>query len=395
MKASPNTGRSAADKQSDTKSGYRRLKMPVGPNEKDAWLGRILATPGLSNATLRMAIYVAIRVNRKTGCFFASRETIAEAIGGLCGRSITRSIAELKANDLLGVEGGGGRLMVKGELVGRANEYFPLLLDAEQPGHFEAQPGHADARQPGHFEAQPGHADARQPGHFETQPGHMMSTLPKDSLPIDSPLRGESADAPASMDGIPFMITQAMKAKLRDRGYSDDQISNLTPEQAHAILGTPPPIAGIEKGRRPTRQRLTEPVHVTGKLNGQAPELDLGHTAKPTRTPKLARPARARTEWPADFVFEQHLAEMARENAGWDRARGEHEFRRFRAHHESKGTQFKNWRKAWESWCLKGKTIDAEKAQNGFNGNRSYQPKPTVLDDVREAHRLTFPEKYQ
>ena len=39
--------------------------------------------------------------------------------------------------------------------------------------------------------------------------------------------------------GIPFMITAIQKRGLRDRGYSDDAIRNLTPEQAHAILITP------------------------------------------------------------------------------------------------------------------------------------------------------------
>jgi Family of unknown function (DUF5906)/RepB DNA-primase N-terminal domain len=38
--------------------------------------------------------------------------------------------------------------------------------------------------------------------------------------------------------GIPFMITAIQKQGLRDRGYSDDAIRSLTPEQAHAILIT-------------------------------------------------------------------------------------------------------------------------------------------------------------
>jgi hypothetical protein len=222
METSPDTAHSAADNSSDTKSSYRRLKMPVDLDEKDAWLRRVLATPSLSNATLRIAIYLAISLNRKTGCFFASRETIAEATG-LCEKSITRSMAELEANDLLGVERGGGRLMVKGKLVGRANEYSPLLLDAEQPGQNDEQQGHSyvpvEPEQQGHSYVpvdvrQQGHFDEQQ-GHFDEQQGHLMSPLPEsllpeDSLPVDSPLRGEGADAP-------------------------------------------------------TRKRLTEPVHVTGK----------------------------------------------------------------------------------------------------------------------------------
>ena len=39
--------------------------------------------------------------------------------------------------------------------------------------------------------------------------------------------------------GIAFMITGAMKAALRARGFNDADIENLTPEDAHKILLTP------------------------------------------------------------------------------------------------------------------------------------------------------------
>jgi hypothetical protein len=35
---------------------------------------------------------------------------------------------------------------------------------------------------------------------------------------------------------IPFMITKAQKAKLRELGYSDEAISMMTPEEAHRLL---------------------------------------------------------------------------------------------------------------------------------------------------------------
>jgi hypothetical protein len=43
-------------------------------------------------------------------------------------------------------------------------------------------------------------------------------------------------------DGMPaptvsLMITQAQKAALREKGYTDEQIRELTPEQAHRALG--------------------------------------------------------------------------------------------------------------------------------------------------------------
>src|SRR5262249_10861964 len=39
---------------------------------------------------------------------------------------------------------------------------------------------------------------------------------------------------------IPFMITAAMKVQLSALGYSDDDIRNMTPKQAHEILGPLP-----------------------------------------------------------------------------------------------------------------------------------------------------------
>jgi AAA domain len=37
-------------------------------------------------------------------------------------------------------------------------------------------------------------------------------------------------------DGIPFMLTAARKKQLRERGYSDEQIANMTPQAANNIL---------------------------------------------------------------------------------------------------------------------------------------------------------------
>jgi len=36
---------------------------------------------------------------------------------------------------------------------------------------------------------------------------------------------------------VPFMITQAQKEALRNKGFDDDQISNMTPAKAHDLLG--------------------------------------------------------------------------------------------------------------------------------------------------------------
>jgi hypothetical protein len=42
---------------------------------------------------------------------------------------------------------------------------------------------------------------------------------------------------------VPFMLTQDMKRRLRAYGYSDAEIAQLTPQQAHEIL--------VQKGRQP------------------------------------------------------------------------------------------------------------------------------------------------
>jgi len=51
-------------------------------------------------------------------------------------------------------------------------------------------------------------------------------------------LEAPRAEQPGS--GIPFMITAAMKERLRACGYSDDDIRNMSPQQAHEILARPP-----------------------------------------------------------------------------------------------------------------------------------------------------------
>jgi hypothetical protein len=39
---------------------------------------------------------------------------------------------------------------------------------------------------------------------------------------------------------VSLMITQAQKEALRKKGFSDEQISNMTPESAHQVLGVLP-----------------------------------------------------------------------------------------------------------------------------------------------------------
>jgi hypothetical protein len=45
---------------------------------------------------------------------------------------------------------------------------------------------------------------------------------------------------PVEPDGIPFVITTAMKARLRGRGFTAEQLHNMTPQQAHEHLSAEP-----------------------------------------------------------------------------------------------------------------------------------------------------------
>jgi hypothetical protein len=41
----------------------------------------------------------------------------------------------------------------------------------------------------------------------------------------------------APFAGVSLMITQRQKAELRERGYNNEQIRDMTPEEAHRVLG--------------------------------------------------------------------------------------------------------------------------------------------------------------
>ena len=56
-------------------------------------------------------------------------------------------------------------------------------------------------------------------------------------LDLDGLVNTEPAGTTAS---VPFIITQAQEARLRELGYSDAGISTMTPEDAHRSLQLPP-----------------------------------------------------------------------------------------------------------------------------------------------------------
>ena len=64
--------------------------------------------------------------------------------------------------------------------------------------------------------------------------------LPDPSGPLrisGVPAVGEPGALPVKGAQVPFMITQSQKEALRNKGFDDDQISNMTPATAHSLLG--------------------------------------------------------------------------------------------------------------------------------------------------------------
>ena len=48
---------------------------------------------------------------------------------------------------------------------------------------------------------------------------------------------GETGLQTEDIEGVPFLITQAQKSRLRELGIDDDQIRDMKPKEAHRILG--------------------------------------------------------------------------------------------------------------------------------------------------------------
>ena len=66
-----------------------------------------------------------------------------------------------------------------------------------------------------------------------------ISTLsPKHSALLDHPPpESGQPTSKTSQAWVSLMITRQQKADLRDRGYSDEQIRDMKPEEAHKVLG--------------------------------------------------------------------------------------------------------------------------------------------------------------
>ncbi|MCB5175903.1 hypothetical protein [Microvirga lenta] len=47
----------------------------------------------------------------------------------------------------------------------------------------------------------------------------------------------KAQDRPAAKDGVSLIITKEQRARLHERGFSEGEVRNMTPAQAHRHLG--------------------------------------------------------------------------------------------------------------------------------------------------------------
>jgi len=69
------------------------------------------------------------------------------------------------------------------------------------------------------------------------EPESLARSDPPDSATEDSAELTEMSVKDENEARFPFFITKRQKTLLRERGYSDQQISQMKPEEAHKILG--------------------------------------------------------------------------------------------------------------------------------------------------------------
>jgi hypothetical protein len=90
--------------------------------------------------------------------------------------------------------------------------------------------------------------------------------------------------------GIPLMITQAMRAELRDRGYSDAEIYEMTPTEARQILNgassrPPPQSNGHDTAAGATASPETRDINKWGLKGGPETVREISDAAKPIEPP--------------------------------------------------------------------------------------------------------------
>jgi RecA-family ATPase len=109
------------------------------------------------------------------------------------------------------------------------------IVETERKPTFSSTPSNDPSNPPSNDLPTPSNGGAH------THPPYPPSPLERDKGGVGSPAPsnggqgGQETNAAAGASA-PFMITRAMKAALRARGLTDDEITELTPAEAHAIL---------------------------------------------------------------------------------------------------------------------------------------------------------------
>jgi hypothetical protein len=107
----------------------------------------------------------------------------------------------------------------------------------------------------GHLECTDADRDAAR-GTVARAAGDGANPLPSGDLasPDEWPTESAQPTRKAPPAGVSLMITRQQKADLRERGYSDNQIRDMKPEEAHRVLGLierQPPSASLGRRRSP------------------------------------------------------------------------------------------------------------------------------------------------
>ena len=89
----------------------RRSQFLITPAQKDAWIRQVLKDPNLPASASKVAMVIALHVNRNTGDAWPSIPTIAAAIA-MSRRTVLDMLNRLERRNHLGIDRGGGRHVV-------------------------------------------------------------------------------------------------------------------------------------------------------------------------------------------------------------------------------------------------------------------------------------------
>ena len=94
-----------------------------------------------------------------------------------------------------------------------------------------------------------------------------------------------------------------------------------------------------------------------------------------------------KTSWPDGFWLTDDMRSYAeKQTPGVDANR---DFEKFSKHHQSKGSKFISWEKAWQTWCLSGYAKPMLDTVNGANGHGKSSSRSrsngSALDDLKQV----------